>query len=181
MKLNTTSAIATVVLAALLLPVGSCTKDEPRRHEVVEPPTGPRNEDNGGNDTPENGGETPGNGGSDTPGNGGETPGKSSPIVGEWVGDESDVYFTFDDNFRFEGNLGNGEIRGRYEYLKKFVTEPAQLFLSIETENETRVVELRCRVEDDTMTLLDISGRKWVLTLKKGSRNYRGSDRRSVK
>lgn len=163
MKPNSRLALITLISGALLLQIPSCGKDEPQPHEGIQTPTGPRDDGNN-DDAPEQDIDN-----NDDNGGGNENgdPDKEvSPIVGKWKGNKSDIYFTFDNNLRFAGNLGNGDMAGRYEYLKRYESEAARLFLFIETQTEIKALELHCSIENNSMTLLDISGKKWVLTRK---------------
>lgn len=141
--------IITLALNTAATTLTSCKDDEPSRHEGIEKPDGPRDEP-GGNDP---GGENPGV----------DPDRENSTIVGHWRGDEDEIFFIFDAEKRFEGNLGDGPIRGGYDY-RDF---PHQLLLNVETETEIRTLELKCFISGDSMKLLDIEGHTWTLTRKR--------------
>lgn len=134
----------------------SCAKDEPRRavgsEESAERDPGYHTgEENGKDDTTDNSDQE-----------------EDSLILGKWKNDSGTLLFTFASNGTFEGMADNtmgfhvsdtSNVSGIYTYddVKTF------LWLSVDGDHEIYVLEFRCIISDDTMTLYSLSGRKTVL------------------
>lgn len=154
-------AVVPVIAPAVLL--SGCSKDEPRRAEGIQVPSGPRDDVTGsGNDNPsENGGEE-----TETPETNGED--EVLRIVGDWEDAAGKISFHFEQDGSFEARVtramgfdveGSGSIDGTFTYddFKQWV------WLSVNSDSGVYVVEYRCVIDGDKMSLFPMQGTGYTL------------------
>lgn len=154
-------AVGILLIPAVFL--CGCSKDEPQRAEGIQVPSGPRDDVNGDGreDQPgEKDGDNDSTGNNDDVGNSG--------IIGHWEDQSGKISFTFDDAGKFQARVTQGmgfvvtdsqDVYGTYIYddFKRWI------WLTVKTEAEIYVVEFKCVIDGDRMSLYPEHGNGYIL------------------